>query len=103
MPFEPGTEIACNQGNNSMAMHTSHAPHQLRYALDLNAPLLTRSITPTRPSPDRFRAVRGPVPFSMSAIDLTAAAATAKLTPSTEFACGEAGWLPGAAHIYRAP
>jgi len=41
MPFEHGTEITCMQGNNSMAASSSHAPDQLRYAVDLNAPFAT--------------------------------------------------------------
>jgi murein DD-endopeptidase MepM/ murein hydrolase activator NlpD len=42
MPFSPGTRVLCDQGNNTMAMvegHVaSHAPSELRYALDF-APL----------------------------------------------------------------
>ena len=41
LPFLPGTEIACMQANNSMAAPASHAPDQLRYALDLDVPLAT--------------------------------------------------------------
>jgi peptidase M23-like protein len=41
MPFPSGTEIICMQGNNSMAAGSSHAPDQLRYALDLDAPFAT--------------------------------------------------------------
>ena len=41
MPFSPGTEITCMQGNNSMAASSSHAPDELRYALDLDAPFAT--------------------------------------------------------------
>lgn len=37
LPFLPGTEIVCMQGNNSMSAGASHGPDQLRYALDLNA------------------------------------------------------------------
>jgi len=36
MPFAPGTEIVCMQGNNTMTAQSSHGPDQLRYALDLN-------------------------------------------------------------------
>jgi hypothetical protein len=43
-----------------------------------------------------------PEQFLMSAIDVTAGTAAA-VTASIAFACGESGWLPGAAHIYRAP
>jgi murein DD-endopeptidase MepM/ murein hydrolase activator NlpD len=42
-----------------------------------------------------------PEPFALSAIDVTAAAAP-RAIGSTEFVCGESGWLQGAAHIYRA-
>lgn len=45
----------------------------------------------------------GPEPFLMSTIDVTAGDAGAKVIPSTAFACGEAAWLRGAAHVYRAP
>ena len=38
--------------------------------------------------------------FALSAIDVTAGAAP-RAIGSTEFVCGESGWLPGAAHIYR--
>lgn len=41
MPFAPGTEIVCMQGNNSMAASSSHGPDQLRYAIDLDAPFAT--------------------------------------------------------------
>jgi murein DD-endopeptidase MepM/ murein hydrolase activator NlpD len=41
MPFQSGTEIACMQGNNSMHQNASHGPGELRYALDLDAPLTT--------------------------------------------------------------
>jgi murein DD-endopeptidase MepM/ murein hydrolase activator NlpD len=41
MPFAPGTEITCMQGNNSMAANSSHGPDQLRYSLDLDAPFAT--------------------------------------------------------------
>lgn len=41
MPFAPGTEITCMQGNNSMAASSSHGPDELRYALDLDAPFAT--------------------------------------------------------------
>jgi len=41
MPFPAGTEIVCMQGNNSMAAGSSHAPDQLRYSLDLDAPFAT--------------------------------------------------------------
>jgi murein DD-endopeptidase MepM/ murein hydrolase activator NlpD len=44
MPFAAGTEITCMQGNNSMAASSSHAPDQLRYALDLDAPFATTLI-----------------------------------------------------------
>jgi murein DD-endopeptidase MepM/ murein hydrolase activator NlpD len=41
MPFAPGTEISCMQANNSMAANSSHGPNELRYAVDLDAPLAT--------------------------------------------------------------
>lgn len=44
-----------------------------------------------------------PEQFLMSAIDVTAGAATPSVTASADFVCGESGYLPGAAHIYRAP
>lgn len=194
MPFQSGTEIICMQGNNSMAAHSSHGPDQLRYAIDLNAPLFTTLVASAagtayvydnaRPNSfdnfgfgnillidlhngfallyahvDTFDVINGqnvtagqsvgtvgitgaagdvphvhfqvvplfrtpdpaneeyhsdtpipadapfggPVPFSLSAIDVTAGDTTAKVTPSAAFACGESGWLYGAAHIYRAP
>lgn len=193
MPFEHGTEVVCMQGNNSMAASSSHGPDQLRYAVDLNAPLGTalvaaasgtayvydharpdsfdnfgfgnillidlhngyallhahmstfavangQSVTagqivgaigatgatgnvphvhfqvvPLFRTPDpaneeyqsdvplpRDTPFGSPEQFLMSAIDVTAGAPAAVIA-STAFACGESGWLPGAAHIYRAP
>ena len=43
-----------------------------------------------------------PEQFLMSTIDVTAGTPAA-VTASAAFACGESGWLPGAAHVYRAP
>jgi hypothetical protein len=43
-----------------------------------------------------------PEMFLMSAIDVTAGTPAAVI-PSHGFTCGESGWLPGRAHIYRAP
>jgi murein DD-endopeptidase MepM/ murein hydrolase activator NlpD len=193
MPFERGTEIVCMQGNNSMAAQSSHAPDQLRYALDLNAPFGTTIVASApgtayvydnaRPSSfdnfgfgnillidqhngyallhahvNTFAVANGqsvtagqvvgtvgvtgaagnaphvhfqvvplfrtpdpdneeyqsdvPVPastpfgspemFLMSAIDVTAGTPAAVI-PSHGFTCGESGWLPGRAHIYRSP
>lgn len=38
LPFEPGTKVTIQQGNNTMASPASHAPNGLRYALDFIRP-----------------------------------------------------------------
>jgi murein DD-endopeptidase MepM/ murein hydrolase activator NlpD len=193
MPFQSGTEIACMQGNNSMRWHASHGPDQLRYALDLDAPLTTTlvasaagtayvygngrpnsfdnfgfgnlllidlhngyallyahlssfavtngqnvtagqvvgavgvtggagtmphvhfQVVPLFRTPDPVHEayqsdtpIAGdapfgtPQPYILRAIDLTIGTVAASI-PSMEFRCGESGFLPGAAHIYRTP
>lgn len=193
MPFAPGTEAVCMQGNNSMAASSSHGPDQLRYAVDLNAPFGTALVAAASgtayvydharvSSFDNFgfgnillvdlhngyallhahmstfavangtevtagqvvgaigatgatggvphvhfevvRLFRMPDPaseeyqsdvplprdtpfgspeqFLMSVIDVTAGT-PATVTASQDLVCGESGYLPGAAHVYRAP
>jgi murein DD-endopeptidase MepM/ murein hydrolase activator NlpD len=193
MPFPPGTEITCMQGNNSMSADASHGPNELRYALDLNAPLFTTiaaSASGTAYIYDHarpgsfdndgfgnlllidlhngyallhahlssfavangqavtagqvvgtsgitgaagaephvhFQVVRlfrtpdpaheeyhsdtpiaadgpfgSPEPFSLLTLDITAGDTVRAPLASTAFTCGESGWLPGAAHTYRA-
>lgn len=193
MPFPSGTEIACMQGNNSMRFNSSHGPDQLRYALDLDAPLMTTLVASApgtayvygngRPNSfdnfgfgnlllidlhngyallyahlSSFAVTNGqnvtagqivgavgvtgaagamphvhfqvvplfrtpdpaheayqsdtpiaanapfgiPQPYILRAIDLTSTTVPASIL-STAFQCGESGYLPGAAHIYRTP
>jgi murein DD-endopeptidase MepM/ murein hydrolase activator NlpD len=195
MPFPPGTEIVCMQANNSMAANSSHGPDQLRYSLDLDAPLATALVasaagtayvyghgrpdsfdnygfgnillidlhngyallhahlssfavangqavtagqvvgaigitgaagvephvhfevvrlfrTPDpaseeyqsdTPSGDHISPFGSPEPFLLQAIDVTAGDHTAHPIASTAIVGGESGYLPGAAHVYRAP
>jgi murein DD-endopeptidase MepM/ murein hydrolase activator NlpD len=193
MPFQSGTEIACTQGNNSMRQSASHGPDQLRYALDLAAPLTTTlvasaagtayvygngrpgsfdnfgygnlllidlhngyallyahlnsfavasgqnvtagqvvgavgvtgaagilphvhfQVVPLFRTPDPAHEAYqsdtpiagdapfgGPQPYILRAINLTVTTVAAS-SPSTEFGCGESGYLPGAARVYRTP